>query len=780
MNIAKLLLSSLLSAAALLIALDQLFPPPIPDLQFARSVVVVARNGEPLRAFADARGVWRDPISIDEVSPVYLRALLNYEDRWFFRHPGVNPAALLRALGQSLWNGRVVSGGSTLTMQVARLIEPIDRSLFGKLKQAVRALQIERRLSKREILNLYLNLAPFGGNIEGVQAASFAYLGKSSARLSTAEGALLAVLPQRPSMLRPDRHPEAAEAARNKVLKRLHDLGVLPAEEVADAMIERVQSQRARMPMLAPHLAQRLRTSHPERARIHSSIDAEWQRLLEQRLSLYLQRFPPATSAAVVVVEVKTMKVRAYVGSSDFFDSTRLGQIDMAQALRSPGSTLKPVLYGLALDAGLIHSESMLIDAPQDFSGYRPGNFHEDFNGPVSAAQALRLSLNVPAVDLMDRVGPKRLVAAFDHAYCPLKLPAGASGNLSIILGGAAARLDQLTGLYAAFHAGGQVRPLNFLESEPSGSAQSARHLMSEGAAFIVMRMLSERQQQNSEYFRTSSQPTMAVKTGTSYGFRDAWAIGSDRELSIGVWIGRPDGTPVPGSFGAVSALPLLYQVRSALPRQPLPAAPMPSAVSRTDVCWPLGTRASETRADLCHQRLEAWVLDQTVPATLAERSSLWQSQILDFDIDREGRRLNAQCHEYQDGHRQIARWPTLAQPWLSARIRQLSTLPPLRPGCGSDPFGQSELRIDGIRGDSIIAPAGGRGTRLELQVRALGSNEEIHWLLNDALVARTSGAQSVALEIPRNGKHRLVALDQAGRFGELSFEAKGIDPRSN
>src|SRR5690606_7856708 len=437
-----------------LLALDLAFPPPLPDAG-GHATLVTARDGTPLRAFPDARGVWRLPAAAETVSPLYVEALLAYEDRWFRAHPGVNPAALLRAAWQAVRHGRIVSGGSTLTMQVARILEPHPRTLAGKLRQVLRAVQLEAHLSKDRILTLYLERAPFGGTIEGVEAASWAYLGKPAARLSHAEAALLAVLPQAPTRLRPDREPEAARRARDKVLERMAAGGHWSRAEVDDARIEPVVARALQPPLSAALLAQRLRERDPGAPRIVSSIDAALQRSLEDRLQAYVARLPARTSAALLVVDNATMEARAYLGTAAFGDAARLGHVDMVRAWRSPGSTLKPFVYGMALDDGLVHSQSLLVDAPQSFGGYRPGNFDAAFNGPVAVADALRLSLNVPAVDLLDRVGAARFAARLDHAGIGLRFPRGARPNLSLVLGGTGARLEDLVGAHAALSRGG-------------------------------------------------------------------------------------------------------------------------------------------------------------------------------------------------------------------------------------------------------------------------------------------------------------------------------------
>ncbi|NLB59371.1 MAG: hypothetical protein GX805_13070 [Gammaproteobacteria bacterium] len=361
------------AALVCLLALDLLFPPPLPAARDTSSVVV-ARDGTPLRAFADAEGVWRHPADPDTVSPLYLQALLTYEDRWFYRHPGINPVALARAGWQWLRARRIVSGGSTLTMQVARILEPHSRTPWGKARQMLRALQLEAHLSKREILTLYLERAPFGGTIEGVEAASWAYLGKPASRLSRAEAALLAVLPQAPSRLRPDRHPERARIARDKLLERMVAQGAWSRAEVDDARIEPVVSRALRQPMHAALLAQRLRSADPGAERIDSTIDAGLQRMLEERVAGYFAGLPERTSAALLVVDNATMEARAYIGAAEFGDRARLGHVDMVRAWRSPGSTLKPFLYAMALDDGLIHSASLMVHAPESFHGYRPDN----------------------------------------------------------------------------------------------------------------------------------------------------------------------------------------------------------------------------------------------------------------------------------------------------------------------------------------------------------------------------------------------------------------------
>ena len=756
-----------------ILVLDLAFPPPLPRTRDT-STLVVARDGTPLRAFADREGVWRYPATPDSVSPLYLQALLNYEDRWFWKHPGINPWALVRAGGQWLQGGRIISGGSTLTMQVARILDPHTRTPWGKAKQLLRALQLEAHLSKPQILQLYLERAPFGGTIEGVEAASWAYLGKPALQLSQAEAALLAVLPQSPSRLRPDRHPEAARVARDKVLQRMATLGVWTQEEVEDARIEPVVARALKPPLSAALLAQRLHHADPKAARIVSTLDAGLQRTLEERVSSYFSTLPERTSAALLVVDNQTLQARAYVGSVTFGDKQRLGHVDMVQAWRSPGSTLKPFLYGLALEDGLIHSESLLVDAPQSFGGYRPGNFDAAFNGPVGAAEALRLSLNVPAVDLLDRVGPARFSARLANGGIELKYPRGGKPNLSMVLGGTGARLEDLVGAFAAFNRDGLAGRVRYTEADPL----IERRMLSPGAAWILREVLQSnpRPGYGSGTFDVGSRPRVAWKTGTSYGYRDAWAIGGTRRYTVGVWVGRPDGTPLPGQYGAVTALPLMFEVIDSLPRDRSDGAlvPPPPNVVEAEICWPLGVPVEADAPQLCQRKMKAWTLDGAIPPTFSERDArLWSAGRESVEVDAaSGLRLSAECSRPHQSHRvEIARWPALASPWLSAATRKASSLPTLSPDCIADGReAGDELRIDGLNDRATLARVPGSTHGARLQLRALGTESRVQWLLDGKWIAETRAGQSFQHDYAEPGEHTLTALADSGAWARVQF----------
>ena len=544
--------ASVLLVCAVWVA-DKIWPLPLREVNPAR--VVVAHDGTPLWRFADADGIWRYPVTPEEVSPRYLEALINYEDRWFWKHPGVNPLSILRAAWQDLSSGRGISGGSTLTMQVARLLDPHPRTFGGKFRQLWRALQLEWHLSKRDILTLYLNRAPFGGTLQGIGAASWAYLGKPPSQLSYSEAALLAVLPQAPSRLRPDRWPERAEAARNKVLERMAMQGIWSPHQVEESREEPVWLTPRQMPQLAP-LFSRMMLGKNQGDKIVTTLDAGLQRQLEELAQNWKGRLPARSSLAMIVVDHTDMSVRGWVGSVDLNDATRFGHVDMVKAIRSPGSVLKPFVYGLALDDGLIHPASLLQDVPRRSGDYRPGNFDSGFHGPVSMSEALVRSLNLPAVQVLEAYGPKRFAAQLRNSGLPLYLPAGAAPNLSLILGGAGSRLEDMVAGYSAFARHGKAGKLRLQPGDPLVE----RRLMSPGAAWIIRRILADEAQPLPDSALPRVAP-LAWKTGTSYGYRDAWAIGLNARYVIGIWTGRPDGTPVAGQFGYASAIPLLTQV---------------------------------------------------------------------------------------------------------------------------------------------------------------------------------------------------------------------------
>jgi penicillin-binding protein 1C len=562
---------------ALGILMGRLGPPPI-ERADAVSAIVLDRHDHLLRAFTTADGRWRLPVEIKDVDPRYLALLTAVEDKRFRDHPGVDPLALARAAFQLVRYRRVVSGGSTLTMQVARLLDgEHDRSFAGKLKQIARALQLERALGKHEILRIYLRLAPFGGNLEGVRAASLAYFGKEPRRLSIGEAALLVALPQAPEARRPDRFPEAGHRARDRVLARAVAGNVITAEEAARARLEPVPRSRQEFPKLAAHLAEAEAAREPADSVHRLTLDGAVQAQLETLAREHARALGQRLSAAILAVEHRTGEVIAHVGSADYFDGERLGAIDMVAAVRSPGSTLKPVIYGLAFEAGLAHAETLIEDRPARFGAYVPKNFDEDYRGTVTVREALAHSLNIPAVKVLNAVGPGKLLARLRSLELPAALPGASEPTLAIALGGLGLRLRDLAVVYAALARGGEVVDLTHRRTAGLPQGRPPVRLLEPAAAWYVTDVLKDAPPP-----ADASGGRIAYKTGTSYGYRDAWAIGYDGHHTIAVWMGRADGGSTPGLTGRAAAAPILFDAFARLGAERAPLPPAPSGAART------------------------------------------------------------------------------------------------------------------------------------------------------------------------------------------------------
>lgn len=564
-------------------------PPLLPE----QSVEVVDRDGSLLRAYTVEDGRWRLPVRLAEVDPGYIEMLLTYEDRRFRSHAGVEVRAILRAVAQAVWNGRVVSGGSTITMQVARLLEGSGTgAVEGKLRQVRLALALERRLTKDQILEIYLQLAPFGGNLEGVRAATLSYFGKEPLRLTPAEAALLVAIPQSPESRRPDRAADRAEAARNRVLSRAVRFGLIAEEEAEATLAEDVPGLRKAFPALAPHLADRARAEAPGQQRLTLTLDATLQAQLESLARATVEGRGAELQVAIVVADHRSGEILASIGSAAFQADQRQGFVDMTTALRSPGSTLKPLVYGLAFDEGLAHPETLLEDRPTLFGTYAPQNFDRITRGTIRAREALQLSLNIPVVALTEALGPDRLLSAMRRAGMQVVVPGNQPG-LAVALGGVGVTLQDMVQMYAAIARGGVAIPLHYRQ-DGAGSAEGQR-VLSSVAAWQVGDILAGLPPPPG-----APQNRLAYKTGTSYGHRDAWAIGFDGAHVIGLWLGRADGTPVPGVFGADLAAPVLFQafsrLKPGLDAQP-PAPPATLLVSNAQLPEPLRRFRSRSAA---------------------------------------------------------------------------------------------------------------------------------------------------------------------------------------
>ncbi len=530
-----------------------------PDMSRYRnsSRIVVAANGAALRTYLTQDGMVRLRAMPDKVNPTYLKLLIAYEDKRFFLHHGVDGLSLMRATGQALRARKIVSGGSTLTMQVAKLLEPRPRTLVSKLIEIIRAWQLEARYSKSEILSMYLTLAPMGGNLEGIEAASKGYFNKRARSLTISEAATLIALPQSPTKLR--KNAKLLTLARNKVLTIAGDKAAIPVADIKAAERTLVRLRDVAQPFSAPLLADRLlKTSRATEVR--STIDAKLQSDLERKTLAWSRTLDPQASLAILVVDIHTRTVQAYVGSANFSANARAGQVDAATAVRSPGSALKPFIYARAFDDGLAHPMTLVDDVETRFGSYAPTNFEDQYHGRVTLADALRLSLNVPAVLLMDRIGPIHFTEQMRDAGLELTLPKGTRPGLPVALGGVGVTLEHMAASYAALGDDGIIRPLVYQPAQaPAGDIRDA--FAGQQARHWVTNILRGAAPPDGIPATSAAARAISLKTGTSYGYRDAWAFGYDARHVVAVWTGRPDGTPSPGHFGVNTAAPILFDV---------------------------------------------------------------------------------------------------------------------------------------------------------------------------------------------------------------------------
>ncbi|MFV3128988.1 penicillin-binding protein 1C [Niveispirillum sp. KHB5.9] len=592
-----------LALLAGLAAIADLSLPPDMTRRDGRSAEVLDGDGRLLRAFPTAEGAWRLATDQARVDPLYRAMLLAVEDRRHAWHPGVDPLSILRAAGQAASHGRVISGASTLSMQAARLLSPQPRTFSAKLTEAARAVQLRRRLGADGTLSLYMTLAPFGGPLEGVRAASLAWFGREPERLTPAQAALLVALPQSPERLRPDRFPAAAKAARAKVLDRVVTAGLIAPDVAAAARDEPLPASMLPLPMLAPHLAERLAANAGPGTVIRTGVRADLQRALEGLGRAELARLEPGADMAVLVLANDDRRVLAHLGSGDW---TRR-QLDLSRAVRSPGSALKPFIYALAFDDLSLHPGTLIDDAPQRFGDWLPRNFDDGFHGVVTAREALQRSLNIPAVRVLERVGPARLAALLTISGAELLLPPAAEPGLPLALGGAGTRLTDLAMLYAALGDDGMAKPLRYRIDQPAPDAKG--RLVGAAAARAVLGVLRDSPLPDglAGGQGIAGRRRVAFKTGTSFGFRDAWTVGVSTDYTVAVWVGRADGAPRPGAAGRLAAAPLLFRVFDLLPAdgpgKPAPEpdhallrASPPPGLARLDAGGPVAVRTERLR----------------------------------------------------------------------------------------------------------------------------------------------------------------------------------------
>jgi len=748
--------------------LDRLFPFPHARLHRPPATIVYDRDGEPLRMFLPADEKYRFPVTLEEVPPELVRALIASEDRHFERHPGVDPVAMLRASWSNVRARRVVSGASTIPMQIARMAEPRRRSLRAKLIESLRALQLTAHYSKRELLEIYVNLAPYGSNIEGVGAASYFYFGKEPRRLSLGEIALLTTLPRSPNRYDPFRDPTAARNARDRVLTQLHERGAFTSKEIAEARRQELPGKRRRVPFSAPHWCELARREAPSASRLRTTLDPRVQRIAQQRVTARVaeMRSRGVENAAVVVIDNATREVRALVGSADF-GARGDGQNNGAMARRSPGSALKPFLYAKAIDDGRLVPETYLLDIPTDYSGYVAENYDGTYRGRVTTRDALIQSLNAPAVHLVSELGVDSFLTTLRRGGLRTLDRSSADYGLPLVLGSGEVRLLDLTNLYATLAEGGVHRPVRLLNQSAVGSRRSVgERLFSPETTALITDVLCElrRPDMPQGWELTADTPRIAWKTGTSYGHRDAWSIGFTSRYTIGVWIGNFDGHGVKGLSGSEDAAPLLFDLFRAIDRSSVAKRATPR-IEPIEVC----ALSHELPTPHCRERVS---IARIAGVSRLGSCTIHRQLIVDA---RTGERLTGACIGTRPSvTRVFAIDPPELVSYRRANGEQVTMLPPVSASCRD---------VDAEQRPRIVSPDPATPYRIrrdaplqyqEIRLAAESGSDvaSLYWYQDGVLIATQRPERSVFVR-PTAGLHRIAVVDDLGRAHSVTYEVK-------
>ena len=786
--------------------LDRAFPlPPAPRY----SPIVLAADGSVLHAFLNPTQKWRMKTELAEITPALQQAIIQKEDRYFRYHFGVNPVAIIQAAGRNIFKKGRTTGASTITMQVARLLEPKERTFGNKLKEMMRATQLEAHYSKAEILQLYLNLVPYGGNIEGVKSAALLYFQQPPDYLSLAQTVTLAIIPNQPRLLVLGKNNALILAERNRWLRQFQQQHLFPNQDIEDALNEPLDAQRHAAPTLAPHLARRLVTQFPGQPIIHCTLRRAPQAKAEDLTKNYVRRLRELgiTQAAVLVVNNRTRAVEAYVGSADFQDNASSGQVDGVRAIRSPGSTLKPFLYALAVDRGIVTPKLKLPDVPTNFSGFRPENFDKSCAGEVTVERALTYSLNIPAVRILAEVGVPVFTDKLRLAGFKTVAKAAPRLGLSTILGGCGATLEELTGLYAALATGGRWRalrvtlpavtsppsPLSKKEGEPNDHEQQkslgsplffgeggrggevaagSTRLVSKAAAFLITDILAQRTRPDLPmgYQNNRHLPKIAWKTGTSYGRRDAWSIGYNQDYTIGVWVGNFSGQGSPALTGADVASPLLFDLFNTLAYDsPNRWAVPPATLDFRLVCAETGLVPGEH----CPNQL----IDYYLPGTSSARHCEHQKEAL---VSADGAIAYCRaCVPAAGFKRQL--FPNPLPEVLAFREAQglpSTRLPPHNPACrlvrATDGGAGAALAITSPLDHAEYILDRHDKQQMLLSCAAGSEVRQVYWYVNDRFLRAASATERVFFR-PPSGMVKISCADDHGRNVDIQLQVQEL-----
>jgi len=769
-RLARVGLWAITAVNALLVALfAAVYAIPLPERDPGWSTVVEYRDGRPAYVFLSPDDKWRLPIELPRIDPKYAVALVALEDKRFWSHHGVDPIAIARAGWSDLTSGHRVSGGSTLSMQLARLLEPRARTVPNKLLDMFRALQLDLRRTKTEILEDYLARTPYGDNVEGLESAAWSYFGHGAQQLTPLEIATLLAVPQGPAHYAPSpANAPRLKARRDAILAKLIAAGVFAQVDAAQALADTtpVPEHLRPMPRDAPHVAVSLRARHRDELRIRSTLDAGAQALVERQVHLRapeLQR-KGIHAGTVVVVDHHTREVVALVGNLDFADSLHGGQIAMYDRARSPGSTLKPFLYAIAIDRGLALPEYLVADVPSQYGTYRPRNFDNDWAGLVTLKTALSRSLNLPFIDLLQQLGVEPFVGELERmGVAAARMQPGQYG-LSMIVGGIELTPLEVAGMYATLAENGVYEPIRLVATPPV----APQPIFGSGAAWLTRQALSIKDRPDFPRRREGNGMPAEIhwKTGTSFGFRDAWAVGSGPQYTAVVWTGNVDNKPSADLIGSEAAGPLLFDVLEGLAdtsRKPAPVVP-PDDLALVDVC----SYSGHIAGDACEHRVKALAPIHSVPTAPCPYHQA-------YDVDRlTARAVLPACHAagHDYDRKSFVVLPSSVNAWLAERNRAIPEAPVFDDGCAVDPGGAPPIMITPSDGQVVTllpgVPAGNQVVPLAASTRA----PTLSWFVDGALIGTTPASQRVYWT-PSRGKHQVVVADDAGRKAQRSLDVR-------
>ena len=763
----------LVGLALLFLLIDWIVPVKT-DIPFAP--VVEARDGTVLHTWLAKDQQWRIKTRLDEITPELKKAIVFKEDKHFYHHPGVNLLAVFRAIFNNVFHLKTTSGASTITMQVARMLDPEPRTYFNKCLEMYRSLQLELHYSKDEILQLYLNLVPYGSNIQGVKAASLLYFNKTPDHLSLAEITALSIIPNRPNSLVMGKDNALIVKERNKWLERFGKANLFPQSVINDAMQEPLTAYRHNAPNSVPQFAVRMKKNHPGELDIHSSLDLRMQRNAEGIVTDYVNQLKlhNINNASVLIVDNQTHQVLTYIGSSDFADRYHYGQVDGVCALRSPGSTLKPLLYGISFDRGVITPKSVIADVPISIKGYSPENYDKLFRGNVTVEYALSNSLNIPAVKLLDKEGVGDFISTLNRAGFASIFQRRKKIGLSLILGGCGVRLDELTALYTSFANDGQYYPISFTvpdtnlhRSKETHSADSGVSIMSRSADYMVTRILSElhRPDLPNAFDEAQGIPHIAWKTGTSYGRKDAWSIGYNKRYTIGVWLGNFSGAGVQELSGANTATPLLFKLFNTIDHNAANEwVEPPKEIAFRLVCAETG----KVPDDFCHnQVMDYYILGVSSNEKCDHYKEVWLSADEKYCF----------CTSCLPPNGYITKLlpnisPELASFYDGGNV-PYTKLPPHNPACTRVFKGQAPV-ITSLTNGMTYLIENKEQQKLLLSCTTANDVHKVYWYINDHFYAATKANEKIFFSAPAKSL-KISCTDDKGRNTNIEIKVKFI-----